>query len=95
MDNQIFEYYRIQQRVKAIAKAIEVLLEQGYVIVDLEGKILRKDQYMKLGDKLAFIFKWTGIKWLVNKIMIDWLGYKTCGCEGRQKALNEFKINRK
>jgi|TARA_R110000823_G_scaffold232204_1_gene358707 hypothetical protein len=50
---------------------------------------------MKLGDKLAFIFKWTGIKWLVNKIMIDWLGYKTCGCEGRQKALNEFKINRK
>lgn len=50
---------------------------------------------MKLGDKLAFIFKWTGIKWLTKKIVINWLGYESCGCEDRQKALNEFKINRK
>tara|TARA_R110001592_G_scaffold300208_1_gene571335 strand:+ start:326 stop:481 length:156 start_codon:yes stop_codon:yes gene_type:complete len=50
---------------------------------------------MKIGDKLAFIFKWTGIKWIVNKIVVDWLGYESCGCEDRQKALNEFTINRK
>jgi len=41
---------------------------------------------LKLGDKLEFIFKWTGIKWLVNKIVIDWLGYES--------ALNNFKIDR-
>ena len=28
---------------------------------------------LRLGDKLEFIFKWTGIKWLVNKIVVDWL----------------------
>ena len=50
---------------------------------------------MKIGDKLAFIFKWTGIKWIVNKIVVDWLGYESYGCEERQKALNEFTINRK
>ena len=50
---------------------------------------------MKLGNVFAFIFKWLGIKWLVNKIFIDWLGYSDCGCDDRQKALNEFKINRK
>ena len=22
---------------------------------------------LKLGDKLAFVFKWTGVKWLVKK----------------------------
>ena len=50
---------------------------------------------MKLGDTLAFIFKWIGIKWLVKKIVIDVLGYESCGCEDRQKALNNIKINRK
>ena len=36
---------------------------------------------LRIGDKLEFIFKWTGIKWLVNKIVVDWLGYESCGCE--------------
>jgi hypothetical protein len=49
---------------------------------------------LKIGDKLEFIFKWTGIKWLVNKVVVDWLGYESCGCEERRDALNNFKINR-
>ena len=42
MDNQIFAYYRIQQRVKKIKESIELLKEQGYTVIDLEGKIIRK-----------------------------------------------------
>lgn len=49
---------------------------------------------LKIGDKLAFIFKWTGVKWLTNKIVVDWLGYESCGCNERQEFLNNFKINR-
>jgi len=48
-----------------------------------------------IGDKLELIFRYIGIKWLVEKIMIDWLGYESCGCEDRKKALNEIKIFRK
>lgn len=39
---------------------------------------------IKIGDWIAFITKWTGIKWLVKKIY----GKKDCGCDKRQKALN-------
>ena len=49
---------------------------------------------LRIGDRLEFIFKWTGIKWLVNKIVVDWLGYESCGCEERRDALNNFKIDR-
>ena len=49
---------------------------------------------LRIGDRLEFIFKWTGIKWLVNKIVLDRLGYESCGCEERRDALNNFKINR-
>lgn len=48
---------------------------------------------MKLGNVLEKIFKYTGIKWLVNKIVIDWLGYESCGCEERKKKLNHIKID--
>jgi len=48
---------------------------------------------MKLGNILATIFKYTGIKWLVNKIVIDILGYESCGCAERQKKLNDIKID--
>lgn len=48
---------------------------------------------MKIGDALAVFFKYTGVKWLVEKIVIDILGYKTCGCEERQKKLNDIQIN--
>lgn len=50
---------------------------------------------MRLGDTLEVIFKYTGIKWLVKIITIDWLGYESCGCEDRKKALNEITIRRK
>ena len=44
---------------------------------------------MKLGDKLEWLFKWTGIKWLVKKI------YPNCNCESRKDKLNEFNFKRK
>jgi len=42
-----------------------------------------------LGDKLEFIFKWLGIKWIVKKINPN------CKCEERKKFLNEFNFKRK
>ena len=45
---------------------------------------------MKIGDLLAIIFKYTGVKWLVEKIVIDLLGYKS---QERQKKLNDIQIN--
>jgi len=48
---------------------------------------------MKLGDTLEKIFKKTGIKWLVNKIVVDWLGYASCGCEKRKDLLNKIEID--
>ena len=49
---------------------------------------------MNLGNILETIFKYTGVKWLVKKIVIDLLGYESCGCENRKKALNNIKIFR-
>tara|TARA_R110000782_G_scaffold16019_1_gene46297 strand:+ start:10338 stop:10481 length:144 start_codon:yes stop_codon:yes gene_type:complete len=42
ISNEIFEYYRIQEKVKNVKNAIELLKFHGYTIVDLEGKIIRK-----------------------------------------------------
>ena len=46
---------------------------------------------MRLGDKLEWLFKVTGIQWLVKKI------YPNCKCDKRRDKMNEFefKINRK
>lgn len=44
---------------------------------------------MKLGDKLEWLFRMTGIKWLVKKINPN------CNCDKRQDKLNNFKFNRK
>lgn len=49
---------------------------------------------MKLGDLIETIFKYTGIKWLHNKIMFDWLGYTSCNCNKRKEYLNNLTINR-
>ena len=49
---------------------------------------------MKIGTILETIFKYTGVKWLVKKIVIDLLGYESCGCENRRDRLNELKFNR-
>ena len=43
--NNIFSgYSRIQQKVKAIRSSVNILIEHGFTIVDLEGKILRKNE---------------------------------------------------
>ena len=44
---------------------------------------------MKLGNALEFIFKYTGIKWIVKKIWGE-----DCGCEERKEALNNLFIDR-
>jgi len=50
---------------------------------------------MRLGDKLEWLFRYTGVKWLTKKIVIDLLGYESCGCEDRKQALNNIQIKRK
>jgi hypothetical protein len=41
---------------------------------------------LRLGDKLEWIFRKTGIKALVKFI------YPDCGCDVRQEKLNDFQI---
>ena len=41
-ENEIFDHYR--QKAKDINKAIELLREHNYIIVDLEGQIIRKEK---------------------------------------------------
>ena len=55
----------------------------------LEKCIKRNRKTMKLGDKLEWLFKVTGIKWLVKKINPN------CNCESRKDMLNEFNFKRK
>jgi|TARA_R110001592_G_scaffold157996_1_gene388964 hypothetical protein len=43
IDGETFEYYRITKKVKAIKNSIDILKKHGYVIIDLEGNILRKE----------------------------------------------------
>jgi len=50
---------------------------------------------MKLGTLLEKIFKYTGIKWLVELIVIRILGYKSCGCEKRRDRLDNIKFHRR
>ena len=40
-ENEIFDHYR--QKAKEINKAIDLLKEHNYIIVDLEGQIIRKE----------------------------------------------------
>ena len=49
---------------------------------------------MNIGTILETIFKYTGVKWIVKKIVIDLLGYESCGCENRRDKLNELTFNR-
>lgn len=48
---------------------------------------------LRLGDRLEWLFRKTGVKWLVNLIVIDLLGYESCGCEERQAKMNEIEID--
>lgn len=40
-ENQIFDHYR--QEAKKINKAIELLVEHNYTVVDLQGQIINKE----------------------------------------------------
>jgi len=44
-ENQIFSHFR--QKAKDINKAIELLIEHNYIVVDLEGQILHKSDGKK------------------------------------------------
>ena len=44
IESETFEYYRIQQKVKAIKNSVDILIQHGFTVVDLEGKILRKNE---------------------------------------------------
>lgn len=45
ISNEIFETYRIQEKVKEQKKAIKLLVNQGYTILDLENNIINKENY--------------------------------------------------
>ncbi len=40
-ENQIFDHYR--QQAKKINKAIELLIEHNYTVLDLQGQIINKE----------------------------------------------------
>ena len=46
--NEIFETYRIKSRVKEQIKAIELLISQGYTIIDLENNVIKKNNNGKI-----------------------------------------------
>lgn len=49
---------------------------------------------IKIGTILETIFKYTGVKLLVKKIVIDLLGYESCGCENRRDKLDNLTFRR-
>jgi len=57
ISNEIFESYRIQERAQEQLKAIELLVKQGYKIIDRDGiRSLRYDRtpksiYLKTNKK--------------------------------------------
>ena len=50
ISNEIFETYRIRERAKEQVKAMNLLIAQGYTILDLEGNILNKETVKKDQD---------------------------------------------
>ena len=50
ISNEIFETYRIRERAKEQVKAMNLLIAQGYTILDLEGNILNKETIKKPQD---------------------------------------------
>lgn len=42
ISNEIFETFRLQERAKEQNKAVRLLAQQGYTILDLEGNIINK-----------------------------------------------------
>jgi len=46
--NEIFDTYRLQERVKEQLKAIKLLVSQGYTVLDLEGNIINRETYKQI-----------------------------------------------
>lgn len=63
ISNEIFETYRIRERAKEQVKAMNLLIAQGYTILDLEGNILNKET-IKQGNRPRWDYrkKWKGNK---------------------------------
>jgi len=51
ISNEIFETFRMQERVKEQLKAIRLLAKQGYTIIDLESRIINKTNIDTLDDR--------------------------------------------
>ena len=47
---------------------------------------------MRLGDLIEKITTYTGIKWIVHKVVVDWLKYESCGCDKRKEKLNKVDL---
>jgi hypothetical protein len=47
ISNEIFETFRLQEKAKKISEAIELIVKEDYVILDLENKIINKHNYNK------------------------------------------------
>ena len=54
-----------------------------------ENEMGDEPKELKLGNKLEWLFKVTGIQWLVKKINPN------CNCESRKEYLNQITIKRK
>ena len=48
IENETFAHFRTQEKLQEIRKSINILKSYGYIIVDLEGKII--DEKIKLED---------------------------------------------
>jgi hypothetical protein len=48
ISNEIFETFRLQEKAKKINEAIELIVKEDYVILDLENKIINKYNYNKV-----------------------------------------------
>jgi len=48
---------------------------------------------MMLGDLVEKFTTYTGIKWLINLIVVKILGFKSCNCDKRKIILNNFSKN--
>ncbi len=44
ISNEIFETFRLQEKAR-IAEAINIIVNEGYVILDLENNIINKQNY--------------------------------------------------
>lgn len=47
ISNEIFETFRMQEKAKQINKAINLIIEHGYTVLDLENKIIDRNTIKK------------------------------------------------